>query len=63
MSYMSGHVLLNLLNEFGNRNKMRGLPSNVLDFGNELKKYRGTQWLSGRTKKIIQEHNVYFYLS
>ena len=24
---MSAHVLLNLLNEFGKRDKMRGLPS------------------------------------
>ena len=24
---MSGHVLLNLLNKLGNRDKMRGLPS------------------------------------
>ena len=26
-SYMSAHVLLNLLNEFGKRDKMRGLQS------------------------------------
>ena len=25
-SYMSGHVLLNLFNELGKRDKMRGLP-------------------------------------
>ena len=25
--YMSAHVLLNLLNELGKRDKMRGLPS------------------------------------
>ena len=25
-SYMSAHVLLNVLNEFGKRDKMRGLP-------------------------------------
>ena len=25
-SYMSAHVLLNLLNELGKRDKMRGLP-------------------------------------
>ena len=30
-SYMSAHVLLNLLNEFGKRDKMRGLPS-ILSF-------------------------------
>ena len=26
---MSAHVLLNLLNELGKRDKMRGLPSNL----------------------------------
>ena len=26
-SYMSAHVLLNILNELGTRDKMRGLPS------------------------------------
>ena len=26
-SYMNAHVLLNLLNELGKRDKMRGLPS------------------------------------
>ena len=26
-SYMSGHGLMNLLNEFGKSDKMRGLPS------------------------------------
>ena len=26
-SYMSAHVLLNLLNKLGKRDKMRGLPS------------------------------------
>ena len=26
-SYMSAHVLLNLLNELGKRDEMRGLPS------------------------------------
>ena len=30
-SYMSAHVLLNLLNELGKRDKMRGLPS-ILSF-------------------------------
>ena len=30
-SHMSAHVLLNLLNEFGKRDKMRGLPS-ILHF-------------------------------
>ena len=33
---MSAHVLLNLLNEFGKRDKMRGLPSMLSLFRNEL---------------------------
>ena len=33
---MSAHVLLNLLNEFGKRDKMRGLPSLIyLIYGKE----------------------------
>ena len=48
---MSGHVLLNLLNEFGNRNKMRGLPSNVLDFGNELKN------IGERSGSVVEQKN------
>ena len=48
---MSAHVLLNLLNELGKRDKMRGLPSILLLFRNEFNKfnYRST--------------NVTFYLS
>ena len=34
-SYMSAHVLLNLLNELGERDKMRGLPSILSLFRNE----------------------------
>ena len=33
---MSAHVLLILLNEFGNRDKMRGLPSILSLFRNEF---------------------------
>ena len=36
-SYMSAHVLLNLLNELGKRDKMRGLSSILSLFRNELK--------------------------
>ena len=43
-SYMSAHVLLNLLNELGKRDKMRGLPSILFLFRNEF------------NKSIIQEH-------
>ena len=41
---MSAHVLLNLLNELGKRDKMRGLPSISSIFHNEFK------------NSIIQEH-------
>ena len=35
-SHMSAHVLLNLLNELGKRDKMRGLPSILSLFCNEF---------------------------
>ena len=38
-SYMSAHVLLNLLNELGKRDKMRGLSSILSLFRNELNKF------------------------
>ena len=39
---MSAHVLLNLLNEWGGINKMRGLPS-ILSFCNEFNKFNNTR--------------------
>ena len=36
---MSGHVLLNLLNELGKRDKMRGLSSILSLFRNEFNKF------------------------
>ena len=41
---MSAHVLLNLLNELGKRDKIRGFPSILSIFGNEF------------NYSIIQEH-------
>ena len=41
---MSAHVLLNLVNKSGKRDKMRGLPSTLSLFRNEFK------------NSIIQEH-------
>ena len=35
-SYMSAHVLLNLLNELGKSDKMRGLPSILLLFSQRV---------------------------
>ena len=40
---MSAHVLLNLLNEFGKRDKMRGLPSILSLFRNEFNKFDNTR--------------------
>ena len=41
-SYMSAHVLLNLFNELGKRDKMQGLPSIYLFFRNEFNKFNKT---------------------
>ena len=41
-SYMSAHVLLNLLNELGKRDKMRGLPSILSLFRNGFNKFNNT---------------------
>ena len=40
---MSAHVLLNLLNELGKRDKMRGLPSILSLFRNESNIFNNTR--------------------
>ena len=40
---MSAHVLLNLLNELGKRDKMRGWPSILSHFRNEFNKFNNTR--------------------
>ena len=42
-SYMSAHALLNLLNELGKRDKMRGLPSILSLFRNAFNKFNNTR--------------------
>ena len=42
-SYMSAHVILNLLNELRKRDKMRGLPSILSLFRNEFNKFNNTR--------------------
>ena len=42
-SYMSAHILLNLLNELGKSDKMRGLPSILSLFRNEFNKFNNTR--------------------
>ena len=39
---MSAHVLFDLLNELGKRDKMRGLPSILFVFCNEFNKFNNT---------------------
>ena len=39
---MSAHVILNLLNELGKRDKMRGLMSILSLFCNKFKKFNNT---------------------
>ena len=39
---MSAHVLLNLSNELGKRDKMRGLPSILLFFAKAFNKFNNT---------------------
>ena len=40
---MSAHVLFNLLNELGKKDKMRGLPSILSLFRNEFNKFNNTR--------------------
>ena len=40
---MCAHVSLNLFNEFGKRDKMRGLPSILYLFRNEFNKFNNTR--------------------
>ena len=40
---MSAHVLLNLINKLGKRDKMRGLPSILSLFCNEFNKFNNTR--------------------
>ena len=40
---MSAHVLLNLLNELGKRDKMQGLPRIISLFRNEFNKFNITR--------------------
>ena len=43
---MTAHVLLNLLNELGKRDKMRGLSSILSLFCNEFDKFNNTRALT-----------------
>ena len=59
---MSAHVLLNLLNGLGKRDKMRGLPSILSLFRNEFNKFNKTRarmldfYLSSDIKITLKPH-------
>ena len=62
---MSAHVLLNLLNELGKKEKMRGLPSIFSLFRNEFDKFinKGVCVLDAQKKYLIEtalfsSHNI-----
>ena len=55
---MSAHVLLNLLNELGKRDKMRGLPSILSLFCNEFNKFNNTR---ARMLDSIYHNILYMY--
>ena len=59
-SYMSAYVLLNLLNELGERDKMRGLPSILSLFRNEFNKFNNTR---ARMLDSILAYDKYFEIS
>ena len=40
---MSAHVLLNLLNDLGKKDKMQGLPSKLSLFRNKFNKFNNTR--------------------
>ena len=68
---MSAHVLLNLLNELGKRDKMRGLPSILSLFRNEFNKYNNTRarmldsiyHMTNTLKSYFWRKNVIFFFS
>ena len=54
-SYMSAHVLLDLLNELGKSDKMRGMSSILLLFRNEFNKFNNT---GGRMLDFYLSHDI-----
>ena len=57
---MSAHILLNLLNELGKRDKMQGLPSILSLFPNEFNKFNKTL---ARLLDSIYHMTLYFEIS
>ena len=61
---MSAHILLNLLNKLGKRDKMRGLPCILSLFRNKLNKFNntGAQILDSTLKSHFWRKKVIFVL-
>ena len=57
---MSAHVLLNLLNKLGKRDKMRGLPSILSLFRNKFNKFNNTRATNVR---FCLSYDKYFEIS
>ena len=55
---MSAHVLMNLFNELGKRDKMRGLPSILSLFRNEFNNFNNTR--ARMLDSIYHMTNTYF---
>ena len=63
---MSAHVLLNLLNVLGKRDKMRGLPRILSPFRNEFNKFNNTRarmlnsvyYMTNTLKSLFWRKNV-----
>ena len=60
---MSAHVLLNLFNELGKRDKMRGLPSILYPFHNEFNKFNiiRTQMLDSIYHMTLNYFKISFF--
>ena len=60
-SYISAHVLMNLLNKFGESDRMRGLPCILSLFRNEFNKFNNTgarilDSIYHMTLKLLKNH-------
>ena len=53
---MSVHVLLNLLNELGKRDKMRSVSSILSPFRNEFNKFNNTGAILSYGKNILKSY-------
>ena len=61
---MSAHVLLNSLNELGERDKMQGLPSILSLFRNKFNKFNKTRaWMLDSLHHMISSYSKIAFLA